>query len=61
MQGAWWRHDMEMFSAAQGLCDGNAPANGVFWSQRDNDVRFYHMFYTYYWYHVISGAKFRLY
>ena len=31
---AWWRHQMETFSALLALCAGNSPVNGEFPSQR---------------------------
>ena len=31
---AWWRHQMETFSALLGICAGNSPAPGVFPAQR---------------------------
>ena len=31
--GAWWRHQMETFSALLGLCAGNSPVTGEFPSQ----------------------------
>ena len=32
--GAWWRHQMETFSAILALCEGNSPVTGEFPSQR---------------------------
>ena len=32
--GAWWRHQMETFSALLALCVGNSPVTGEFPSQR---------------------------
>ena len=31
---AWWRHQMESFSASLALCEGNSPITGEFRSQR---------------------------
>ena len=31
---AWWRHEMETFSALLTLCEGNSPVTGEFPSQR---------------------------
>ena len=31
---AWWRHQMETFSAVPALCEGNSPVTGEFPSQR---------------------------
>ena len=31
---AWWRHQMETFSALQALCAGNSPVTGEFPAQR---------------------------
>ena len=31
---AWWRHQMETFSALQALCAGNSPVHGEFSAQR---------------------------
>ena len=31
---AWWRHQMETFSALLALCEGNSPVTGEFPSQR---------------------------
>ena len=31
---AWWRHQMEAFSALRAICVGNSPVNGEFPSQR---------------------------
>ena len=31
---AWWRHQMETFSALLALCEGNSPVSGEFPSQR---------------------------
>ena len=31
---AWWRHQMETFSALLALCAGNSPASGEFPAQR---------------------------
>ena len=33
-QGAWWRHQMETFSALLDLCAGNSPVPGEFPAQR---------------------------
>ena len=40
---AWWRHQMETFSALLALCAGNSPATGVFSSQRPV-MRSFHVF-----------------
>ena len=41
---AWWRHQMETFSALLALCEGNSPVTGEFPAQRsvtrDFDVSF---------------------
>ena len=37
---AWWRHQMETFSALLALCAGNTPATGEFPSQRPVTRRF---------------------
>ena len=34
LQFAWWRHQMETFSALQALCAGNSPITGEFPPQR---------------------------
>ena len=34
ISGAWWRHQMETFSALLALCAGNSPVTGEFPSQR---------------------------
>ena len=34
VQNAWWRHEMEAFSALLALCVGNSPVTGEFPSQR---------------------------
>ena len=34
MGSAWWRHQMETFSALLALCEGNSPVTGGFPSQR---------------------------
>ena len=31
---AWWRHQMETFSALLAICAGNSPVNGEFPTQR---------------------------
>ena len=31
---AWWRHQMETFSALVAICEGNSPVIGEFPSQR---------------------------
>ena len=31
---AWWRHEMETFSASLALCAGNSPVTGEFPAQR---------------------------
>ena len=33
-EGAWWRHQMETFSALQAICAGNSPVTGEFPAQR---------------------------
>ena len=33
-RNAWWRHQMETFSALLALCAGNSPVTGEFLSQR---------------------------
>ena len=44
MSFAWWRHQMETFSALLALCVGNSPVTGEFLSQmpvtRSFDVSF---------------------
>ena len=32
--GAWWRHQIETFSALLAICAGNSPVNGEFSAQR---------------------------
>ena len=32
--GAWWRHQMETFSALPAICAGNSPVSGEFPAQR---------------------------
>ena len=34
VKNAWWRHEMEAFSALLALCAGNSPATGDFPAQR---------------------------
>ena len=31
---AWWRHQMETFSALLAICAGNSPVSGEFLAQR---------------------------
>ena len=40
MPEAWWRHQMEAFSALLALCEGNPPVPGRFPSQRPVTRRF---------------------
>ena len=42
--GAWWRHQMETFSAFLALCAGNSPVTGEFPSQRPV-TRSFHVFF----------------
>ena len=36
---AWWRHQMETFSALLAICAGNSPATSEFPSQKASDVK----------------------
>ena len=38
LYNAWWRHQMETFSALLALCAGNSPGTGEFPSQKASDV-----------------------
>ena len=44
VKNAWWRHQMETFSALLALCAGNSPVTGEFLSQRPV-TRSFHAFY----------------
>ena len=37
---AWWRHQMETFSALLALCEGNPPVTGRFLSQKPVSLSF---------------------
>ena len=41
---AWWRHQMETFSALLALCAGNSPVPGEFPAQRPV-TRSFHVFF----------------
>ena len=34
MDGSWWRHQIEKFSALLAICVGNSPVTGEFPAQR---------------------------
>ena len=40
MTRAWWRHQMEIFSALLGICAGNSPVPGEFPAQRPVTLSF---------------------